>query len=317
MITPRTDGPGHVAFFLVPQFSMMAFASAVEPLRVANRLSDRSLYAWRILTSDGSPVPASNGMSLLADGGLDAACDVPRLVVCAGFEPQRYYDRALRGQLRRLASAGADLGAMDTGSFLLAWAGLLDGYRATTHWESLDSFQERFPRIQVTSFLFEMDRNRFTCAGGTAALDMMLHIIRLEHGHQLAAAVSEQFIHAPIRGAHEAQRMPPPIRQGITHHKLARAITVMESRLEEPLSCAEICATASISNRQLERLFRSHFKRSTARYYLDLRLQRAKSLLQYSDMSISSIAVVCGFSSLAHFSRTYRNWSGKPPRAER
>jgi transcriptional regulator GlxA family with amidase domain len=317
MVAASASGASAVDFLLVPKFSMMAFAAAVEPLRVANRLAGKALYRWRILTSDGKPVEASNGMSLIADGRLDAAGDLPRLVVCAGFEPLLYYDRALRAVLRRVARAGGDLGAMDTGSFLLAWAGLLDGYRATTHWESLDSFRERFPRIQVTSFLFEMDRNRFTCAGGTAALDMMLHIIRLEHGPSLAAAVSEQFIHAPIRSAHEAQRMAPPVRHGITHHRLALAVTLMESRLEEKLSLAEICRGAGISERQLERLFRRHFQRSPARYHRDLRLQRAKALLQYSDMQVMEIAIACGFVSLAHFSRSYRLWSGKKPRAER
>ncbi len=162
-----------------------------------------------------------------------------------------------------------------------------------------------------------MDRNRFTCAGGTAALDMMLHIIRLEHGPQLAAAISEQFIHAPIRRADEPQRMAPPVRHGITHHKLARAVTLMESRLEEKLPCAEICRETGVSSRQLERLFHRHFQRSPARYHRDLRLQRAKALLQYSDMSVREIAIACGFSSLAHFSRSYRFWSGKSPRAER
>jgi transcriptional regulator GlxA family with amidase domain len=312
-----SGGPSAVDFLLVPKFSMMAFAAAVEPLRVANRLAGKPLYRWRILTGDGKPVEASNGMSLIADGRLDEAGEKPRLVVCAGFDPQRYYGRGLRAALRRIAGAGGDLGAMDTGSFLLAWAGLLDGYRATTHWESLDSFRERFPRIQVTSFLFEMDRNRFTCAGGTAALDMMLYIIRLEHGPSLAAAISEQFIHAPIRGAHEAQRMAPPVRHGITHRLLARAVTLMESRLEEKLSRAEICRDSGLSERQLERLFHRHFERSPSRYHLDLRLQRAKALLQYSDMTVREVAVACGFASLAHFSRSYRDWGGKPPREER
>ena len=155
-VSTSVGGPSPVDFLLVPKFSMMAFAAAVEPLRVANRLAGKDLYGWRILTVDGAPVEASNGMSLIADGRLDGAADLPRLVVCAGFEPQLHYDRALRAALRRIARAGGDLGAMDTGSFLLAWAGLLDFYRATTHWESLDSFQERFPRIQVTSSLFEM-----------------------------------------------------------------------------------------------------------------------------------------------------------------
>ncbi len=296
---------------------MMAFASAVEPLRVANRLGGGGLYSWSILSVDGEPVAASNGMKMVADARVAEAGAPRRLVVCAGFDPQRYFTAGLRAQLRRFARGGVALGAMDTGSFYLAWSGLLDGYRATTHWESLDSFQEAFPRIQVTAHLFEMDRNRFTCAGGTAALDMMLHIIRLEHGHPLAAAVSEQFIHAPIRGAGEAQRMAPPARQGVTHRKLARAITMMEQNLEEPLSCGAIAKAAGLSGRQLERLFRDRFRQTPARYYRGLRLQRARALLQYSELPIMKVAVACGFSSLAHFSRCYRLWAGKPPSAER
>jgi len=284
-------------------------------LRVANRFGG-ALYSWRILSLDGNPVQASNGMSLIADATLETATN-QRLVICASFEPQRQYGPRVRNLLRRLARNVADLGAMDTGSFFLAWSGLLDGYRATTHWESLDSFREEFPRIEVTQHLFEMDRNRFTCAGGTAALDMMLHIIRLEHGQDLAAAISEQFIHAPIRGAEEAQRMTPPAREGVTHPQLARALTLMESRLEDPAPIAEIAEAAELSARQLERLFRTRFKRSPARYYLDLRLQRAKALLQYSELSVTDIAIACGFSALAHFSRSYRAWSGKAPSEER
>jgi transcriptional regulator GlxA family with amidase domain len=309
--------PHQLAFFLVPGFSMMAFAAAVEPLRVANRLAQRPLYAWRILSRDGEPVAASNGMLVVANARLEDAGAMSRLIVCAGFDPQLHDDRAVRTQLRRCAQSGLGLGAIDTGSFFLAWARLLDGYRATVHWECLESFQEQFPRIQVTAHLFEMDRNRFTCAGGTAALDMMLHIIRLEHGPALAGAISEQFIHAPIRSAHDAQRMAPAVRQGVMHPRLARAITVMESRLEEPLSCAKICAEAGVSSRQLERLFLSRLKSTPARYYLELRLQRARALLQYSDLPITRVAVACGFKSLAHFSRSYRRWSGKPASAER
>ena len=317
MVKATMEDPGRLAFLLVPGFSMMAFASAVEPLRVANRLSGRTLYTWRILSRDGEPVAASNGMLVIANARLDDWGDVTRIVVCAGFDPRLHDDRAVRSELRRCARAGIDLGAMDTGSFFLAWARLLDGYRATVHWECLDSFQEQFPRVQATPHLFEMDRDRFTCAGGTAALDMMLHIIRLEHSHALAGAVSEQFIHAPIRSAQDAQRMTPAARQGILHPKLARAVTAMEARLEEPLSCAEICTSAGISSRQLERLFLSRLGRTPARYYLELRLQRARALLQYSDLPVTRVAVACGFNSLAHFSRSYRSWSGKRPSAER
>ncbi|MBI1776852.1 MAG: GlxA family transcriptional regulator [Proteobacteria bacterium] len=315
--TGQARDPHRIAFFLAPQFSMMAFVSAIEPLRVANRLGGRELYKWMIVSADGDPVRASNGMTLLADGALSALSAVPTLVVCAGFDPGEAYDRNLRRELVRLGRAGTDIGALDTGSFILAWSGLLDGHRATTHWESLDSFREQFPRVQVTAHLFEVDRSRFTCAGGTAALDLMLHWIGLQHGRSLAAAVSEQFLHGPMRDAASAQRMKPALRHDIRHPKLARAVELMESRLEEPLGTRAVAASLGLSVRQLERLFLEHLQRTPHRYYLDLRLQRAKALLHYSDLSVFQVAVACGFNSLAHFSRSYRRWSGQRPSLER
>src|SRR4051812_26818948 len=282
---PAIEAPQTLGFLLLSQFSMMAFVSAVEPLRVANRLAGRELYRWEIVSRDGQSVEASNGMSLVADRALEAAPLYPMLVICAGFEPERHYDRRIKSWLLKLNGAGADLGAMDTGSFLLARAGLLDGYRATTHWESLDSFRETFPKVDVENALFLIDRNRLTCAGGTAALDMMLHLISLQHGHRLATAVSEQFIHAQIRDPLDRQRMEPRVRQGISHTGLARAIGLMESNLEDPLDAEKLADAAGISLRQLERLFHRHFNMAPRRYYLDLRLQRARALLQYTDMA--------------------------------
>lgn len=306
-----------IGFLLVPSFSMMAFASAVEPLRVANRLGGGSLYRWEIVSRDGSPIPASNGMSLVADRSIAEPVKYDKAVVCAGFEPERHYDKRIKSWLVQAGRGGAPLGAMDTGSFFLAWAGLLDGYRATTHWESLDSFREQFPRVDVDSGLFVFDRKRFTCAGGTAALDMMLHLITLRHGHRLAAAVSEQFIHAHIRDPKERQRMEPKERQGIADPRLARALSVMEGHLEELLGMDEISKAVGVSRRQLERMFHRHFRMTPVRYYLELRLQRARALLQYSDLSIVEIAVACGFGSAAHFSRTYHGWAGNAPSVER
>ena len=306
-----------IGFLLVPSFSMMAFASAVEPLRVANRLGGGSLYRWEIVSRDGSPIPASNGMSLVADRSFAEPVKYDKAVVCAGFEPERHYDKRIKSWLVQAGRGGAPLGAMDTGSFFLAWAGLLDGYRATTHWESLDSFREQFPRVDVDSGLFVFDRKRFTCAGGTAALDMMLHLITLRHGHRLAAAVSEQFIHAHIRDPKERQRMEPKERQGIANPRLARALSVMEGHLEELLGMDEISKAVGVSRRQLERMFHRHFRMTPVRYYLELRLQRARALLQYSDLAIVEIAVACGFGSAAHFSRTYHGWAGNAPSVER
>jgi AraC family carnitine catabolism transcriptional activator len=311
------ETPQTVGFLIAPQFSMLAFVSAVEPLRVANRLAGRELYRWVVVSREGKSVAASNGMSLLADHSLDSRLDLALAVVCAGFEPERYFDRAVRKWLTGLNSRSVDLGAIDTGSFFLAWAGLLDGYRATTHWEGLDSFREAFPKVEADSGLFVIDRNRLTCAGGTAALDMMLHLISLQHGHRLAAAASEQFIHARIRPPSDRQRMEPPARQGVTHPGLSQALSLMEQNLEDPLNATALARKTGLSLRQLERLFHRHFSMTPHRYYLDLRLQRARALLQYSDLPMVEVAVASGFASPAHFSRAYRSWAGKAPTEER
>ncbi len=296
---------------------MMAFVSALEPLRVANRLAGRTLYRWQIVSRDGGSVAASNDLSLVADRAMTDASGFGSVVVSASFDPEAAYDRRVGQWLKRLDRAGVALGSIDTGAFFLAWAGLLDGYRATTHWESLHGFAEQFPKVAVGSGLFIIDRNRFTCAGGTAALDMMLHIIRLRHGHVLAAAVSEQFIHAKMRDPEERQRMGAEAREGVTRETFAKAIELMETHLEEVLDIDTLCTAAGASRRQLERLFNRHFRVSPQRYYIDLRLQRASTLLKYTDMSVLDIAVACGFGSAAHFSRSYSAWAGRPPSAVR
>jgi AraC family carnitine catabolism transcriptional activator len=307
-----------IGFLLVPRYSMMAFVSALEPLRVANRLSQQTLYAWEIVSRDGGPVAASNGLSLLADRPMDDAhTRFSKLVVSASFAPEAGYDPATGRWLRALDHAGVALGGMDTGVFFLAWAGLLDGYRATTHWESLPSFAESFPKVQTGAGLFIIDRNRFTCAGGTAALDMMLHLIRMRHGQALAAAVSDQFIHAKIRDPQERQRTAAQARDDAPRQGVALAIDLMESHLEDVLSIDSLCAAAGVSPRQLQRAFQRQFRVSPQRYYLELRLQRARSLLQYSGLSVTEVAVACGFVAASHFSRTYSAWAGRPPAAER
>jgi len=311
------DEPQTISFLLVPEFSMLAFVSAVEPLRVANRMAGRDLYHWSVVSRDGGKVAASNGMTLLADHSIEDKHSSSLVVACAGFVPDRYFDRRIKRWLTVLASRGADLGSIDTGAFFLGWAGLLDGYRATTHWESLDSFHESFPKVEVENALFVVDRNRLTCAGGTASLDMMLHRISLQHGHRLAAAVSEQFIHDRIRSPDDHQRMTPPMRQGINHQGLADALSLMEQHLEEPIDAARLAKSAGLSLRQLERLFQRHFGMTPHRYYLELRLQRARALLQYGSLPVLEIAVACGFASPAHFSRAYRAWAGKAPITER
>jgi len=210
-----------------------------------------------------------------------------------------------------------DLAASRAHAHVLARAGLLDGYRATTHWESLDSFRETFPKVEVENALFLIDRNRLTCAGGTAALDMMLNMISQQHGHELAASVSEQFIHERIRDRHDHQRMALTARLGVRHPKLIQVIQQMEANLEEPLSRGDLADAAGLSSRQMERLFAKYLKKSPARYYVELRLNRARLLLLQTNMSVIDIALACGFVSASHFSKCYRELYGRSPQQER
>lgn len=318
MMDASTENATHrIGFFLVPEFSFIALASAVEPLRLANRVSGHNLYSWRTYSVDGEPVQASNGVSIPTDGAVADVGALPTVIVCGGVDVHRHTDKALIGRLRRLASHGATVGALCTGSHVLARAGLLDGYRCTIHWENLGSFAEEFPEIDVTSELFEIDRNRFTCAGGTAALDMMLHIIAVQMGHDTAALVADQLIHHRIRDGHERQRMELRSRLGVSHPKLLAVISHMEDSLEEPKSCTELASNVGLSTRQLERLFRKYLDRAPTRYYLGLRLNRARFLLLQTSLPILSVALACGFISASHFSKSYREYFGRTPSQER
>jgi len=309
---PRTFG-----FLLVPLFPMMGFAAATEPLRAGNRLSGRQLYAWRVVSADGRPVTASSGIDIVADLSLEEVERLDTLFVVAGLEAHKYQDRQVFAGLRRLSRRGCRIGAISAGSYLLARAGLLAGYRSTIHWENAAAFREAFPDIDVREELFEIDRDRLTCSGGTAALDLMLCLIDLEHGRELATKVAEQFIHERIRGTHDHQRMALRNRLGISHPKMLAVIGDMEQHLEHPLSRSALAERAKLSTRQLERLFRQYLNRTPTRYYLELRLLRARHLLTESTLSILDVALACGFVSASHFSKCYRECFGKTPREER
>ena len=304
-------------FFLAPKFSMLAFASAVDPLYTANRLSGGRLYHWRVVSRDGGPVTASNALTVAADAAMADVDGCEALFVCAGLDAHEQCDRHVTAWLRRIARRGGVMGGLCTGTRLLAQAGLLDGHRCTIHWEDIQSLSEDFPRLEVTANLFENDRKRITCAGGTAALDLMLHLVGIAHGAELAGRVSEQFMHQRIRAAHDHQRMAPHERLGVREPKLLAAIGAMEANLEDPLSLGEIARTANLSVRQLERLFKQRLGCTPSRYYLELRLHQARLLLMRGASSILAIALAAGFASASHFSRRYREHFGHSPREER
>ena len=314
---PPDTLPQKVGFCLVPKFSMMAFAAAIEPLRAANRLSGRDLYRWHIFADGIDPVPASNGIAVVPERPLAEVERFPNLLVCAGTGVEDFHDERLFGWLRRLSRNGARIGGVSGGPIVLARAGLLAGRRCTLHWEHIPGFVEEFPEIEVTDDLFEIDGPVFTCAGGSAALDMMLHLITQQHGHELAAAVSEQFIHDRIREPGDRQRMALRMRIGHSHPKLVAAIALMEDNLEAPVRPPTLARSVGLSSRQLERLFARYLGRTPARYYRDLRLQRARALLRQTTMSVLDVAVACGFASASHFSRRYREVFGRAPRSDR
>jgi AraC family transcriptional regulator, glycine betaine-responsive activator len=306
-----------IVFMMVPCFSMIAFASAVEPLRLANRALGRRAYDWRVLTSDGRPVEASNGIAIPADGSFDDVSGASAAIVCAGVDVQTFDLRDLMAKLRSLSSRGVPLGAVCTGAYVLARAGLLDGYRCTIHWENFDSFHEEFPDLPVTQELFELDRTRFTCAGGTAAIDMMLSVIAAQRGQDIASSITDQLIHHRMRDAHERQRMELRARLGVAHPKLIQVVGEMERCIEQPLSCADLADGVGLSTRQLERLFRKYLGQAPTRYYLGLRLERARHLLLQTSMPILSVGLACGFVSASHFSKCYSEHFSRTPSQER
>ena len=311
------DGECRIGFLLTPTFSILPFISAVEPLRVANRFSGRAVYSWHVFSSDGEPVVAANGMAMTADASIQEVASFPTVIVCGPHDPNHFQNPEIEAWLRRLARGGTRLGALDTGAYLLAQARLLEGYRCTIHWENLPGFTESFPNLDVSSELYEFDRNRFSCGGGTAALDMMLTLVATEQDRRLASMVSDSFLHDNIRAAREPQRMNLRARLGIAHSGLLECIASMEKNLEQPLLPAELAARIGVSKRQLERLFRSYLASTPARYYMELRLQHGRQLLEQTAMPVTEVALACGFASPGHFSYRYRALFGLSPRQAR
>ncbi len=313
----RSEEAYHISFVLIPNYSMISFTSAVEPFRLANRNAGEALYSWSLHSEDGVPVAASNGISMRETHRLDAVNPKSLVLLVGGLDIHRNISPVILNWLRKIDRLGANLGALCTGTYALAKAGLLEGHSATIHWENIAALSEEFPEIEITSDIYEIDGKRVTCAGGTAPLDLALHVIAMQHGGELAAAVADQFMIERIRDEFDNQKVSLPARLGVKHPKLLQVIQRMEANLEEPLSRSELAEEANLSTRQLERLFRKYLNRSPARYYLELRLKRARLLLLQTNMSVIDVALACGFVSASHFSKCYRDCYHKTPRKER
>lgn len=317
-VTDTAGAPLRLAFLLVPQFPLMPFAAAVEPLRAANRLSERAVYAWELTSLDGRPVQASSGTALAVQSSLKDLDPPDMLVVCAGLEPlQLVGNRSLRSRLRSLSREGTMIGAITGGQFILADAGLLTGRRCTIHWEYEDLFRLHYPRIELTQDIYVVDGNVFTCSGGTAALDMMLHFIGEQCGFKLALAVADQFIHPRIRQQGDHQRMGAHLRYRLFNPKLAEVVRLMEAGLGEALDLKAITQQVGLSTRQVERLFRHHIGMAPRQFHLHLRLRRSRTLLLETPQPVRDIALECGFVSTSHFCNAYKRTFGRTPSGER
>jgi AraC family transcriptional regulator, glycine betaine-responsive activator len=296
---------------------MNCLVCGIDTLRIANRMSGQHLYDWYILTIDGESELSSSGIEILPDMAFEQATDLDILFVLGGLETDKIDDEHLLAELRRIAQHGTGIGALSTGAFILAAAGLLNNYRCTIHWEGAISLQERYPRVIFTGSLFEIDRNRYTCAGGTAVIDMMLHMITEQHGLKLAQDISLQFMHDRIRTHHDKQQAVRKLQLAAKSQKLLSIVEIMEQNIEDPIAPDALAATVGISIRQVERLFRQHTDKSPARYYMELRLEHARLLLLQTSMSITEIFIASGFSTHSHFAKSYREQYGISPSRER
>ena len=249
--------------------------------------------------------------------GLDQIGRPDIVFICGGRNVRDAVTPTLLAALRRLAEQGTGLGALCTGGYALARAGLLDRCRATIHWENVSALREEFPRIIISDQVFTIDRNRYTASGGVAPLDLMLNLIESKLGSKVAQLVSEQFIVDRIRSDKDRQYVPLRAQVGVSHQSLLKVAELMEANVERPMSLERIAQETGLSRRQIERLFKRHLNCVPKRYYLELRLKRARELLLQTAMPIMDITTACGFQSPPHFSKCYRKQFGYPPSVER
>ncbi|MFW2544513.1 GlxA family transcriptional regulator [Primorskyibacter sp. 2E107] len=311
------DKPRRFVFVLLENFTLLSFAAALDCLRLANRMSGKTLYEWTLVGETGGDVSCSTGTVFKPEHGLGELNRGDMVVLCGGAQVQEATTKKLLGWLRREARKGVGFAGLCTAAYTLAKAGLLDGKRATIHWENQDSFSEEFEEVILTKSVFAIDGNRLTTAGGTSSIDLFLQVIANDHGEALANAVADQQIYSSIRTDQDTQRLSVPTRIGVRHPKLSQVIHKMEANIEEPISPSILARDVGMSTRQLERLFRRYLNRSPKRYYMELRLQKARNLLMQTDMSVINVALACGFASPSHFSKCYRAHYDTTPYRER
>ena len=307
-----------LAFLLCPEFSSFGLAAACEVLFVANWVAQQALYEWVVVSVDGAPVRASNGRTTTVDGGLGRADGCQTAFVLASFDPaSAVRERRAVSWLKRLAQYGVELGGIENGSMLLAAAGLLRGRRVAVHWDNLAGFRERYPATQPVAELYSRSGKLFSCAGGTAVVDLMLAWMGWQGQTDIADEVAEHLLVSRVRAAGGMQRAASDDASGARDAVIDRTQALMAQHLEEPLSCAALAAAAGLSLRQLERRYRAEFGTSVLHQYRMLRIAKAHQLLQQTPLPVTEVALSCGFTSPEYFCRLYRSMLGISPSADR
>ncbi len=317
---PAIDFPTRFGFLLLNDFTLISMSSAVEPLRMANRISGKKIYEWCTISETGEDVAASDGLSVNVEYGIDdpgVFSDLDAIIVCAGQRVENSTTDPVLRWLRKADNAGLTLGAICTASYVLAKAGLLDGYRCSVHWENIAAVTDLFPRVVVSRRVYTIDQDRLTSSGGIAPVDMMLYLIQHQCGKAVSAGVAEQFVHERVRIRSDRQRVPLRHTVGNQSENLIIAVELMEANIKEPITQSEIAALVGLSGRQLQRLFQRYLACTPSRHYLQIRLIRARELLHQTSLSLVEISSMTGFMSSSHFSKSYKEFYNYSPSEER
>lgn len=305
--------PRSYAFILVPGFTLLAFASAIEPLRIANQLSQKPLFSWQVLSETGEPVRSSAGIPVGVDGAVARLPKETRLLVCAGNPQMAAASSAIVSAIQRHHRFGGIVGGICTGAVALAKAGLMEDRRFTLHWENHPGFVETFPQLSPTLNRYEIDTMIMTCGGGAASTDMMLSLIAKEHGADFAAVVSDMCLRTMMSDAGSGQRSSLAALMSSRNPTVIAAVSLMNKQIEDPLPMSALAERVGCTTRHLERLFKDLTGRSPGEFYRRLRLDRARSLLATTDMTLIEIATACGYSDVSHFSKSFRLRFGTAP----
>lgn len=312
------DGPVRFGFLLIPQFTLTSFAAAVDCLRAANRVAEQQVCSWQILSEDAAPVSSSSGIEVAVDQAISNEDKWDVLVVCAGFEPEAAETKKILNYVRRLSRFGAVVGGIETGAHVLASADVLKDQECTVHWELFDGFVQRFPDAKAVTRLFVINKMNFTCGGHLAVVDLMIALLSRWLNDSELSRLSSLFMHDIRRStAEEFSKIQSRELSTVHSGKVLKAIEIMRENIETVVDRREIATYVGVSLRQLERLFNRHLGLSPASYYKRLRLNKAKQLLHYSSLSITEIAIICGFTSMSHFSKSYREFFGISPKFSR